>query len=183
MTEDKQTVVYQVDDHDILTYFNKEWDIFAAENHSPAMYSAKVDHTSLWAYIHDFETKQIHKALLARVRADRHLRQLPFRCDSPDMRRYMEMDIIHVGQGTVEYQCRTIHTEKRQPVPASPEAVQPQGPFLRMCSWCNKMDGGHDSWLEIEDAVVALDLLGREILPPISHTMCDHCLAALEGKG
>ncbi len=182
MTEDKPEVVYRINAHDILISFNKEWDIFAAENHSPAMHSEKVGHTSIWAYIHDFETKHIHETLLTRVRADRQLWQLPFRCDSPEMRRFMEMDIIHVGQGTVEYRCRTLHTEKRQPLPPSPHAVQPQGPFLRMCSWCKKMDGGHDAWLEIEDAVVALDLLGRDTLPPISHTMCDHCLATLESK-
>jgi hypothetical protein len=49
-----------------------------------------------------------------------------------------------------------------------------------MCSWCKKIDTGHNCWAEVETAVASLDLLGPETVPPISHTMCDACLAALE---
>lgn len=179
MQNERDEVVYQIDQDDLLVYFNDQWDLFANANNGLGVSSQRIYKKSIWDFIHDAETRHLHETLLKRVRSHKAILHLPFRCDAPDLRRYMEMSISLLPHRNVEYRCRTIKTESREAVAISAAGIMRDGPFLRMCSWCKKIDVGNDTWLEIEDAIKFLGFFSGASLPQISHTMCDSCMGDL----
>jgi hypothetical protein len=180
MQLDQQEIVYQIDTNDVLVFVNEQWNLFAAENGSASLVSQYVYNRSIWEFIHDAETRQFHEILLEKVRSGKEIRNLPFRCDSPELRRFMEMDISMTAGEGVEYRCRTIKTEARDPVSLISGNVHDGETFLRMCSWCKKIDTGNQTWEEIEDAIRHLGLFSDKCIPQISHTICETCIDGVE---
>lgn len=176
------TVMYQVDGNDLLVFVNDQWDLFAKENDGVHLDGLSISRKSIWEFIHDPETRLLHAALLEKVRSGTVLRTLPFRCDSPALRRFMEMDISTVGDGRVEYRCRILKTEARDPVPLIADNARADGPFLKMCGWCKKIDTGKHGWAEIEDGIRILGLFSANGMPRISHTICEICMNKVESE-
>jgi len=44
-----------------------------------------------------------------------------------------------------------------------------------MCGWCKRIPDSGGRWMEIEAALPRLGLLEQELLPAISHGICDEC--------
>jgi hypothetical protein len=181
MSATQQDIIYQIDKNDKIIFINNEWDVFAKNNADAYIFAQKVINRSIWEFIENNETKHIHQALLHKVRSHNISLILPFRCDSPDFRRFMTMRISPVMHGKIEYCCSTIKVERRCTILFAQHRTVDRG-FLRMCSWCNKVDAGENNWLEIEDAIKVLDLFAELELPAITHTMCNNCYDALEQK-
>lgn len=167
------TVVYRIDPRDIITFVNPEWDRFAAENASPEAASDRILSRSLWDFIADETTRHLYRDMLKGVRTGRRLR-FPFRCDSPDCRRFLELDARHLDDGAVEFQVRTLALEPRAPQPILDGGVKRREPYLRMCGWCKKVPDG-DGWVEIEEAVAKMKLFDEGALPAVSHGICEGC--------
>ncbi|MDP5240393.1 hypothetical protein Q9Q94_12695 [Uliginosibacterium sp. 31-16] len=180
MLDESAELVYQIDQDDLLIFFNAQRDAFAEDNDCADLVSRNICRTSIWQFIHDAETRHLHQILLKKVRTEAVMLDLEFRCDSPVLRRFMRMQICGKESGRVEYRCRIIRTEPREPVVIASAPVTGCGPLLRLCSWCKKMDVGRDSWMEIEDAVNFLGLFSLTEIPPITHTICADCFNALE---
>lgn len=169
-------VRYRVDAMDRLVAFDDPWDAFAIANGAPELAGGAVTGWKLWAFIAEADTRSLHKALLARVRADGAVTALPFRCDSPELRRFMEMDLVPLADGAVEYRCRTLRTEARAPVAALDPARrgQPEA-FIRMCSWCKQVEVAPGRWDEVEAAIRHLRLFDETPPPGVTHGICDTC--------
>lgn len=185
MHEDSNSgnVRYRIDSRDRLTGFNAAWDEFAIGNDTPALTGSLIEGRPLWDFITSPEVQHLYEVLLKRVRAGRALSSLPFRCDAPTLRRHMLMDIHLLPVGDVEFCCQVTRVEPRAPVPVDYGARPAEGNrFLRMCSWCNRVDDMHGHWSEIEDAIARLQLFGDVEPLPISHTICAQCLSALDGE-
>lgn len=172
-------ITYQIDGNDRLVGFNDQWDVFAKNNDGHSLTSNHTCNVLIWDFIHDPETRHIHKVLLKKVRKSRQMLSFPFRCDSPELRRYMQMEISPQSDGNILYRCRFIKEEAKQPVTPHEPPFDDRETLLRMCSWCKKADVGGNLWMEIEDAVDYLGLFSSAQIQPITHTMCERCLAAL----
>jgi hypothetical protein len=179
MSVTQQDIIYHIDENDKIIFVNSAWDIFARDNADKDILKHNVINRSLWDFIVNNETRHIHQLLLRKVRSQNVSLSLPFRCDSPDMRRFMTMRISPLIKGKIEYCCTTIKTERRSAIPFSQQRAVDRV-FTKMCSWCNKIDVGDDNWLEIEEAIKTLDLFAEFDLPPITHTMCNRCYDLLE---
>ena len=179
MIKPSAEIAYQIDCNDRLVGFNDQWNVFAANNDGFLLSSQFACNVSIWDFIHDAETRHIHKVLLKKVRKSHQALSFPFRCDSPDVRRYMRMGISPQGDGNVMYRCSFIREEAREPLASEAPPFEDRNTFLRMCSWCKKADVGGNVWMEIEDAVEHLGLFSSAQLQPITHTMCEACLALL----
>lgn len=180
MHEKTWEIVYQIDQSDLLVSFNDQWNEFATNNDGTHLTGEKIAKFALWDFIHDAETRHLHEVLLKRARTQaKAICNLPFRCDAPTLRRFMEMDITPLSDGYVEYRCRSLRTEPRERVVLTTADERDTGHFLRMCSWCKKIDVQNDTWREVEDAIKLLGLFSGATMPPISHTMCSVCLDQL----
>jgi hypothetical protein len=172
----KGPFVYRLDAQDRIVHVNRAWLSFAAENESDALTPEAVLDRPLWDFIADKETRQVYRMILTRVRSSGKEVYIPFRCDSPGIRRFMEMEIARLPEGAVEFRCRLIRAEKRLPIALLDPAADRSDELLQICGWCKRinLDGG---WVEAEEAVKRLDLFGAERLPGLTHGICPDCHA------
>lgn len=174
-------VVYRIDRTNRIISTNREWDYFARENGSPDLTAEFVINRPLLDFIHDEETRYLHNLLLDRIRASEQQLDLPFRCDSPELKRFMSMRIVPLDNNEIEYCCRTLRTEAQEGIHFT-VAVETDQLFLRMCSWCKRIECESGNWLEVNEAILALELFSQPEPPPITHVMCEVCFADLMEK-
>ena len=129
--------------------------------------------------IADEETQHVYKLLIERVRLSRETLQFGYRCDSPNLRRLMQMQMRYLaGSDEIEFESRLLHTEPRpyMPLVAQNRRVTQQASqrVLSMCSWCKAVLAGR-SWVEVEEAVMRLRLFATDTMPRITHGICPDC--------
>lgn len=156
--------IYQVD---------ANWVAFAAENGLPALTAEAVTGKSLWNYLLNSTSKQFYKIFMAEVRKTGRPITVPFRCDSPECRRFMKLCLLSLPDGALEFRSGLIREEARPRV----NLLDPEFPrteeFLTMCAWCKKVKA--PDWMEAEDAVQRLKFFDQPQLPRISHGICEDC--------
>lgn len=175
------TIVYRVDADDRIVSVSSAWDPFAIANNGREVTASSVLGKNLFEFIGDRTTRHIYRQMLARIRAGGNLRYR-YRCDSPDCRRLMEMQIVATAEkGGVEFRSVTVEEHPRTPmvVPQADGALDPDPEELqRACGWCNRLDVD-GTWMEIEDALPRLRLLERASPPTVTHGICEDCLARM----
>jgi hypothetical protein len=163
-----------IDSHDHLVKVDDGYYRFAAENG----WDGAGDSLGrlLWDFVAGEELKKLQRMLLRRIRGEVRSVELPFRCDGPEVRREMNVEIAaHSAGRYVRFSARPRSEKRReqfQPL-LSPDA--PRGDqTLTMCGWCDRflVDG---EWVEVEEAVARLGLFQRAELPAISHGVCPDC--------
>jgi hypothetical protein len=180
---------YSIDRNDQIIRVCPGWLAFAEEN-SWEPDGDLADHVlgrSLWEFIAGPETRHLYEELLRRARKGQTVGPIPFRCDSPVERRYMELRLNPGAGGEVELESTLIRREQRLPV-ALLEAHRHPGPdLLRICSMCKKLAVNPRLWVEIEDALAHLKPFEEERMPGLTHGLCPHChrsaMAELESLG
>lgn len=176
---------YVIDANDLITQVNEAWRAFARENDGAGLGDAVVG-SWLWQHFAGIEVKHLYRVLLERVRAGRKPVTIPFRCDAPELRRYMMLEIMPLPDNSVRFSSWVEEAEARPRIYLL-EAGRPEDPneFLRMCAWCKRVGKGEDGWQELEDALTDQEVLMREPLPKITHGVCPECqsmvLRELEG--
>jgi len=100
--------------------------------------------------------------------------EMPFRCDSPDKRRYMKLKIIPLPDNCLEFQSTMEYEESRNIVNLLVADLCKAKEQVLMCGWCKKVKLP-DSWREIEDAIAILRLFDKKKIPQISHGICGDC--------
>lgn len=182
VSDDAQSSVYHIDSQNCIIAFNDAWRAFAVENGAPELANDAVIGQPLWRYITNPETVHLYQRLLQSVRADRRPIRVPFRCDAPSLRRFMELEMAAEDNDGVRFSVVTLRLEARPPVVLLDAALARSGGMLRMCSWCKQIELGEGAWVEVEEAVRRLRLFDHATLPHITHGMCDACFARLYPK-
>jgi hypothetical protein len=167
---------YSIDSADTITSVNSAWLRFAQENDTPELTADFVIGKPLWDFIAGGEVRHLYQLVLERVRANDTPVILPFRCDSPGIRRHMRLVISPLHEGNVQLDAVLVSEERRP----SLALLDPQAPrsdqVLTLCSWCKRARVARSEWVEPEDAIVRLDLFGPPSLPQLSHGICDQCV-------
>jgi len=153
---------------------NADWFAFAAENDAPELFEENVFGKSLMDFIGDEETRHLYHLLFDRVRRQNRAIELPFRCDSPAIRRFMTMRLVPVADKAIRIETEILREEVRIPI-RMPNAGQVRSKdFIRMCSWCKRIEA-QTGWSTVEEAVRQLKMFHRIPLPGISHGICPDC--------
>lgn len=167
---------YTIDAEDRIVSLSADWDLFARENQaSDSCLANGVINRQIWEFIRDLETRHLYLVINANVRASGKAVTIPFRCDAPDRRRCLEMNIAPVKQKHIEYQTTVLWEEPREPVALLMAESERSDELLRMCSMCKKVHLSDDSWVEVEAAVARMRLFDRVALPRITHGICPKC--------
>lgn len=164
---------YRLNDRDEIVFVSESWDRFAVANDGAATTAQQVLGRPLWDFIADPTTRALYRDVLVRIREGRQV-QFTFRCDSPACRRLLEMTVQGAADGGVEFRSRTVSEEDRAAQPLLAEGTGGEGPTIRMCGWCKKVDLAGE-WVEVEVAVADLRLLEQGTPPAINHGICDPC--------
>ena len=156
-------------------FVNDEWLSFAHENGASHLTLDAVLNKSLWQFITDFDVQHLYTLIFNKVLADQLSVKIPFRCDSPDCRRFMEMEISPLSGNRVQIRNRILREEFREPVDLLNPAVNRSKELVRMCSWCKKIDVSPSNWVEVEQAVKQLNLFEAPTSPQLTHGICPTC--------
>jgi hypothetical protein len=181
--QDRRQFVHRIDATDRLVSVNQPWLDFARENGWPVA-AADVTGSPLSDFIADRETRHIYRLIIQRARSSGRALSFHYRCDSPDFRRHMQMQVHHDAHtGLVEFRNRVLRLESRPRVQLL-EAGERSGAagVLAVCGWCKSAQAG-GQWVEVEEAVRRLGLFEAQSLPLLSHGICPRCLRALETEG
>lgn len=174
-------IVYRVDAQDRIVSVSSAWDPFAIANDGRSVTASAIVGRNLFEFIGDQATRHLYRQMLTRIRSGGNL-AYRYRCDSPDCRRLMEMQIVATdSQGGVEFRSITLEEHPRAPLELpQADGASDEDPveLQRACGWCNRLEV-EGTWLEIEDALPRLRLLERASPPAVTHGICDDCLARM----
>jgi hypothetical protein len=168
--------VYIIDKLDRIISVSGNWLSFAQENQAgESCYPDVIINKSIWEFIDGTETRQFYEIILETVRARNKTVVLPFRCDAPHKRRYLELIITPLQQGNIEFASTIIHEELRDPVEILQLGIPRSDELIRMCSMCKKVALSEKIWVEVEAAIVSLKLFEKDQQPQVSHVLCAEC--------
>jgi hypothetical protein len=98
MGPDSAVCDYAVDGNDVIVSLGDDWLRFARENAAAELSRESVIGHNLWEYVAGNATRELYEVIFRRVRDQRRTLVLPFRCDSPDRFRFMQL-AIESGEG------------------------------------------------------------------------------------
>lgn len=178
---DGPQVRYRINARDEITFVDDGWRRFADSNDAAEFVDSDVIGHPLWDFITDETTRELYAQMIARARLGRPA-QFTFRCDSPSVRRLLEMSIASVGAGAVEFATSTLQLDSRSPMALLARDTLRSAKFIRACAWCSRIDvgGGEEVWVEVEVATMQLGLMEGGPMPRMSHGICESCLRKIE---
>lgn len=152
------------------------WNSFAKGNHGEDNTNKMVMNNNLMDFISDPETREIYRMLVEKAKKTKHTVKVPFRCDSPEDRRFLVMEIEQLENGLIEFRSILKKSEKRKTVRLLERNIPRNDDFVKICSWCKKVYIPEtDSWAEAEEAVIHMKLFEMDKLPSLTHGICDKC--------
>jgi hypothetical protein len=113
--------------------------------------------------------------LISQVRETGTSVRFPFRCDSPDLLRYMEMEISLGEEDSVWFQT---YLKRQVSVDSIPnhngkESLRDTH-LIKICAWC-RLVLVQNNWYSLEDAVWMLGIFDESEAPEITHGICYDC--------
>jgi hypothetical protein len=173
-----EALSYAIDEQDRLVKVDEGYYRFAEENGWGEAGTSLG--RSLWDYVAGQEMRKLQRMLVRRIRDEVGDVELPFRCDSPGVRREMNMRIVARPGGRVVLFSARLRSEQARDLPQlllDPET--PRGDdILEMCGWCDRFEVDGE-WVQVEEAAKRLGLFDRAELPALSHGICPDCHAML----
>jgi len=178
-----QPTIWRVGADDVITAVAGAWEAFATANGAPALASDAVVGRSLFDFIQGEEPQRIHRLLLlaVRSRSEGDTLAVPFRCDSPDMRRYMQLELACEDGGAVQFRATLLRAEPRPHLRLLDSAERRAPGLLVSGSFCLRIRGPDEAWLDLDDAVARLELLGPAP-PKLVYGVCAECLGSLRRR-
>jgi hypothetical protein len=179
----KDVFIYRVDDTDTITSVSDNWGDFAEGNAwSGFLRPDDVVGRTLWDFIQDRETRHLYQELFKRARAGVPSRSIPFRCDSPSERRYLELLIVSLPDHQIEITSKILRTEPHSPMNLLKADTPRSKDYVTICSMCKKLKLAPEQWAEIEDGLVHLRLFEADEMPQLTHGLCQSCYQVALGE-
>lgn len=143
-------IVYEVDAENIITRIDVDWKVFAESNGAPELNEANVIGRPLLDFISGNVTKKFWSDLLQHVRLANSSHTFNYRCDAPNAKRYMKLDILPLPAGHLRLVSTLLHTKPRPLQIYFRRAQQRSSRSLVRCSICNKVTY-NKQWVEGEE--------------------------------
>lgn len=172
---------YRVDADNIIESVTPDWLSFARENSASTLTVEAVVGRSLFRFLAGTSVRYLYQLIIDRTRRSQRTIVIPFRCDGPSVRRFMELSISPCANGNVQFQGRTIREEDRKTVSLLDASVSRTGEYVEMCSWCKRVVVS-GKWLEVEQALNKARLLEQTSFPKIAHNICADCEERVKRK-
>jgi hypothetical protein len=173
----QQRLTYRIDAQDRIVAIDGPWDSMAAANSAPELRSATVICQPLWRYVAGDDFRHVLEMLFHRVRGTGEGVEVPFRCDSPAERRFMELSVRPLPEGALEISTALVRAEPRAYMPLLERSSRLLFGTLRICSWCKRICLFNREWVEVEEAARRMKFFQAADLPNLSHGICSDCAA------
>lgn len=167
-------LTYSIDAADQITSVSAEWHAFASENGAPGLVSHNVIGRNIFQFITAEEVKHLYTLVFEQVRRHGRSLSLRFRCDAPEVRRHMELNISLLRGDALRFTTRLLSAESREAIPMFDSYSSNSNRILVLCSWCKKVQSSAQDWSSIEEASNLFNLFTGEP-PRLSHAICPAC--------
>lgn len=173
--EEPTTCAYELDADLRIICVDARWSEFANANHAPelAVPPGPLGQSAL-SCVADSTSALLYERLFHRVLQTRIVITLPFRCDAPALRRYLNLVIEPRTPAGLRIETTLTRTEERPAMPLLDRDTPRGSDLLRMCGWCKLVDVA-GRWCEVEEAVAEMRLFERDRLPLVTHGICPTC--------
>lgn len=173
---------YRIDRDGRLTFVDRGWCDFAIENGAPDLaVPERLYGRPLLSFISDSTTLHVYSLLMERVAAQQETVVVPFRCDAPELRRWLQLEMAPHEDG-IEFAIRRLRTESRQAPLRFDQPGTRADLLVRMCSWCKDVELESNRWGPVEHAVRAFELFRDDDVPGITHGICPSCAKQFENE-
>jgi hypothetical protein len=175
----KDIFIYRIDINDTIVSVSDNWYTFADANAwGGSLRPEDVVGHRLWDFIQDSETQYLYQELFRRVRGGIPSRTIPFRCDSPSERRYLELLVEALSDGHIELTSKILRTEPRSPVRLLDVDTSRSTNFVIVCSMCKRIKVSPGQWAEIEEGLARLRVFEADEMLQLTHGLCHPCYDA-----
>jgi len=172
-----QQLTYALDPNDRIIDLGGDWLEFARQNQAEKECAPeRILGRPLWDFIAGPETHYLYLLLFQQLRSRPRVMTFPFRCDAPDRRRFLELQLLPGEGGAIRIVSRLLREEAREAVAVLKAGGARSGEIIHMCSLCKQVETGDGGWVEVEAALVARELFNADPPPQISHGVCPDCL-------
>lgn len=174
------TLSYWVEPGGKIIRISGPWDAWLGQDGAISERCAKMNvlGSSLFSFIDNAGVKHVYRTLQKRVSESGQAIEFPYRCDSPRLKREMQMTITR-DRDIVRYDSKLLKEERRSwPLPRTEPGT---GALIAMCSFCQayRFPVESKSWKD-------LDQIFQELhLPPVfsvSHSFCPACYERAVGQ-
>lgn len=174
-------VTYSIDSTDHLIQVNEAFTAFADVNDGGTLHPDQVLGRLLWDFLTDETTKSLYRDMVQRVRRRNVPVRFKFRCDAPDLKRLLAMEIDKGEGDAVRFTVTSVLEERMLSAARAAIRMSESGALLTICGWCKRVPLASGEWGEIEAAVDELGLFDSESTMRLSHGMCPTCYDAVMG--
>ncbi|MDJ0786335.1 MAG: hypothetical protein QNK05_05975 [Myxococcota bacterium] len=171
---------YAIDGSDLLADLGVGWDEFALRNDAPELAAERVVGLPIWGFIHGEETREVYRRLFEWVRASDARIAVPFRCDSPDLFRFMRLELSAGGDGRIAIQSVLELEKPRRHLSLLDRAVGRSEEELPACSFCKRVLA-QGRWSEPEVALAATGWAACAHPPLTREVVCEQCQLMAKG--
>lgn len=177
MAEAASSFDYSVDARDTVTSVSDAWTAFARENGAPHLGPETVVGRALWEFVAGESTRVLYEMIFHRVRRRRTRVTLPFRCDSPDRFRFMEL-LVEPGEAdALDLRGVLIREQARPHLPLLDFGLPRSEVELVVCSVCLRVLVHGTRWTDTDEAVARLGIFETDTQPKLWYSVCEDCRA------
>lgn len=166
---------YDLDADDVITRVSPDWVRFARENEAPSLTPSAICGRQIWEFISDASTRQIYHDLFALIRARHRIITVPFRCDSPEIRRFMQLVLAPAAGSGIQLTGILLRTESVSTGALLDSHASRSSEVIVCCSFCKAILVHNAGWYPVEDAIRRLNLFSSRTVPTLSHSVCPNC--------
>lgn len=138
MSSNQEEIRYSVSADDHIVSLAGNWLPFAKENDAIEFSQSRVVGESIWNFIAGPEIRHLYKLIFTEVRQRRPEIAVPFRCDSPTKRRFMELRIVRLHDAGLNLMSCLLKEEER-PYQVLLDSKVDSSWLVTICSWCKRI--------------------------------------------
>jgi hypothetical protein len=162
---------YRLDKNNLIFDVNSSWNKFASENEGQSVFSENVVGRNIFEFIKGDPTRMWYETIITLARMQGNVVERPYRCDSPDLKRFMRMRIIPESDSILRLEHEVIGIEPRGSS-VNFEFNRVGRPDYRLrCSICGRIRDGEE-WKEAGHGNEELHIV-------VIYGVCDDCLQLL----
>jgi hypothetical protein len=166
---------YCLNEANVIVWVDHWWLAFAQENNAAGLTEDSVVGRDLWQFIADEPTRILYREINDHVRAFGNPIEVPFRCDSPTLQRYMQLTISKQGSDKLLYESVLIRAVPQTRLAVLDCQQKRSNAFLTMCSFCKRSLIETSGWLAMEDVSLNLRMYDKQTVPELRYTVCPDC--------
>ena len=168
--------VYLLDKLNSIISVDGSWDEFAAENEGRRVRASDVCGRSIWEFVTGDATRMWLETVFNIVRFRESAIERPYRCDSPELKRYMRMHVIPEKGGILRLEHHVVGTEERATPIYFNFCSDQAGKSLRVrCSMCGRLKSG-ETWVEPQ-----AHFGDKPLHVMVAYSVCGDCLNSVSG--